>query len=106
MAGKFKVKCEGCGKLTAFETTQVEGLDAHIAGEREDAVEMAEEDSRDDLLADLGGHNWTLAELAQAVRMGDRAEAEALIDRIARSLGVAAQEQVALGRFNRLTRAA
>lgn len=104
-----------------FDIEDVPGLKAYIEGERESAREDAyaagesegREQGRNEATDEFedytdlshivdGGRD--LYELAAAIRRGDRAEAELMLDRIAEEMGARAVEQVQQARFSNRSR--
>jgi hypothetical protein len=107
MGKVFSIDCKACGKAVAFEPDCVEGLSDWIDREVNDRTddgfggEFDDDDGDDEQpsLALVGGERL-FYDLAAAVRRGDRAEAELLLDRMAEGWGTAAQELVQQGRYS------
>lgn len=101
---KYEIECSHCNKLVVFKTTEVEELAEDI----EDAIDDADTSARSEMEAQFDYYvkpeeavdGRALQELSAAIRAGDRAEAEILLDRIASELGDKATEQVQLGRYS------
>lgn len=103
---EYKVQCEHCDKETSFAVHEVDCLDDDI----EDEIEAAKDDVRDEYAGmvypdDVQPDHRQLEALSAAIRAGDRAEAEYLLDRIAAEFGSKATEYVQRGRYS-LRRAA
>lgn len=110
MAISLSATCPKCAADIELKQADIDGLDDLIEDERSDAVADYKDDQGiDDPRVDvdiLTRGQRPLFELAIALRQGDMAEAELLLDRIAAELGDGAVEEVQQGRFSPLARAA
>lgn len=106
MGMEFSITCKHCSTPFPFTEAEADGLADHIIDERCDARRESEKlyvgpdyiDASE--LSDGLSGNRPLRELAVAIRRGDRAEAEHLLDVIAAKIGDEATEQVQQGRFS------
>lgn len=99
----FEICCPKCAH--DFEVNSKDCADL------EDAIDDAVENATDDLRAEIRRLEddylparvdaRQLGDLACAIRSGNQAEAEYLLDKIAESVGDQAQHEVSLGRFRR-----
>jgi len=106
MGKVFSVECKSCGVSIGFEDDDIVGLESYIESEVEDRSDSGpDDDDEQPSLASVGGARL-FYELAVAVRRGDRAEAELLLDRMAEGWGLAAQELVQQGRYSPAARRA
>lgn len=105
----YTIECEHCGKQTDFTIAEVPGLSRDIDEEIEEAcrVERRETEAQFDGMIDPADHPIharTMHELAAAIRRGDKAEAELLLERVASDLGAEHVNAVQVARFSREAR--
>lgn len=110
MVKMFEVKCKACGEARDYAVGDIAGMAGYIEDVAEDARDEAEEWPREfDEAPEVGfvrRGGETFFELAAALRRGDIAEAELLLDRVAEGFGEQASTQVQLGRYSRQAQAA
>lgn len=105
--GDYFIECPHCETDVYFNTADIDGLDEWIAGERRDAGRETE--LQFEGMIDPDDHPIqprTIHDLAAAIRRGDMAEAELLLDRVADELGLECANAAQVGRYSSLARAA
>lgn len=100
MAKQYFIECDKCQHEVEFNEDDVPELSDHIdacVAQAEREVERQYEGMIDP--DDLPITPQTMKELAAAIRCGDRAEGERLLDLIADDLGLMHTEAVQIGRY-------
>jgi hypothetical protein len=105
MAKQFSILCGSCRNDVGFDIQDVMQLEDHV----DEIYDLAQRDTRSEVEAefetfidgdDLLHGSRPLQEMAIALRRGDIAEAERLLDGIADEIGPKAVEEVQQGRFS------
>lgn len=96
--------CPDCGHQYEISERDCPALADYV----EDAIDDAVTDAKSELRIEYEGttpdfdiDERLLGDLACAIRAGDRAEAELLLDRLAEEVGGRAQHEVEVGRFRK-----
>jgi hypothetical protein len=109
MTEQFTIACSKCSAKMRFEVADIPALERHITDERVAADSWARDETRDEVEAEFEGFvdgaeltkgSRPLQEMAVALRRGDIAEAERLLDYLADEIGDRAVEEVQQGRFS------
>jgi hypothetical protein len=107
----YCVECPHCKEEVDFTINQVDGLSADIDDKNETSAANARAETEREYEgmvdpSDLPIQPRTIHDLSAAIRRGDRAEAELLLDRIVEDLSLDHSEACQIGRYSSQARAA